>query len=537
MAETKLNTTSSVVDYLKSQNQDSSFSARGSLYKEQGFEQRLGPYVGSAEQNTALLKQLSSQGQTTTPPPVTSSPGSALTPPGSLEDPLATTSGGGSENPSGFGTLQLPEFDATGFLEQFDKVPSASEALAQVESSPQYKLSKEKNEAMTALSVAESEAGKAQLSTQFSQDVEAFKRNFETRGLFFSGDLGVQIKQLSDSLATSKLGIDRKLAGILLDANFDLRKQVLTDVEQIIGTAIGNNDKARESALKQLNEAGLTIVGNKLVPTLEAQKEFFDQNMALMKEARESRNMELTQQLQLASFEQRLNEFDALNTQRQTQNAISIESLKIRQQNAITSQERNAILDQIRQINLINMTAVSPGQIVNNATGLPVKLTETQRQRYAGYDQFVNYFVPEATTLINKVPTGGAVGRLMTSVQDKPVGQRGLNPEQEKFLVLIGDMNNTLLYLRSGKQINESEFERLKATLPSPNKTNQQNSVDITTFGRTMREIYTRELRVSGLNIAAGTPADINVLSEISDTEESTLSDEEAYQLYLQESQ
>src|SRR3990167_854454 len=533
MAETYLNTTTSIVDYLKSKGQDSSFPARKKLYEESGLADRLGQYTGSEFQNPALLKQLNTPTPTPTPTPTTPTetpPPTGVTATGAVE-----TAGGGDE--SGFGSIKSPEFNATSFMEQFNKIPSASDALAQVESSPQFKLSKERNEAQIALSTAESEAQKAQLSTQFAQDVEAYKRKFEQAGLFFSGDLGVQIKSLSDTLAASSLGVDRKLAGILLDANFDMRKQVLTDVEQIINTAIGQNDKARESALKQLNEAGLTIVGNKLVPTLEAQKEFFDQNMAMMKEARESRNMELTQKLALASFDQRLNEFDALNTQRNALNAMSIERLKIAQTNAYTSQERNAILNQIREINLMNMTAVSPGQVVNAQNGLPAKLTDVQRTRYAGYDQFINYFVPNIQTLINKVPTGGAVGRLMTTVQDKPVGQRGLNQDQEQFLVMLVDMNNTLLYLRSGKQINEQEFERLKATLPSPNKTNEQNRIDTTTFYNTMKSAYERELKISGYTIASGVATDVNVLSEVADNAEAELGDEEAYQLYLQESQ
>src|SRR3990167_10329960 len=52
MANLTLNTTSSIVDFLKSQNKPSDFTSRENLYKTSGLEARLGKYVGSSSQNT-----------------------------------------------------------------------------------------------------------------------------------------------------------------------------------------------------------------------------------------------------------------------------------------------------------------------------------------------------------------------------------------------------------------------------------------------------------------------------------------------------
>lgn len=58
--EPKLPSAQSVVDYLKSRGQQSSFSARKKMFSTQGLNKRLGNFVGSAKQNMALLDSLRS---------------------------------------------------------------------------------------------------------------------------------------------------------------------------------------------------------------------------------------------------------------------------------------------------------------------------------------------------------------------------------------------------------------------------------------------------------------------------------------------
>lgn len=64
----------SVVDYLNSQEQDSSYSARGKLYATAGIDKRLGSFAGTASQNTALLDYLKT---TNAPPSAGSTPAPA----------------------------------------------------------------------------------------------------------------------------------------------------------------------------------------------------------------------------------------------------------------------------------------------------------------------------------------------------------------------------------------------------------------------------------------------------------------------------
>lgn len=56
-----LATAESVVDYLKSRNEDSSFGARAKIYKSAGLDARLGNYVGNNSQNINLRKFLSTR--------------------------------------------------------------------------------------------------------------------------------------------------------------------------------------------------------------------------------------------------------------------------------------------------------------------------------------------------------------------------------------------------------------------------------------------------------------------------------------------
>lgn len=58
-----LNTAQSIVDYLRTQNKPSDFNSRKTLYDSSGLSGAFGDYRGTAEQNTTLLKKLSSQQQ------------------------------------------------------------------------------------------------------------------------------------------------------------------------------------------------------------------------------------------------------------------------------------------------------------------------------------------------------------------------------------------------------------------------------------------------------------------------------------------
>lgn len=61
MATPTLPSANSVVDFLKSQGKDSSFTARKKMFNDLGFSSRLGEFQGGSNQNMALLKELQRQ--------------------------------------------------------------------------------------------------------------------------------------------------------------------------------------------------------------------------------------------------------------------------------------------------------------------------------------------------------------------------------------------------------------------------------------------------------------------------------------------
>jgi len=79
MANPILPSASSIVDYLDTKGQDSSFSARKSLYNTMGFNKMMGEFVGSASQNLNLLKKLQNQDTPQSPAISASAPVNTLT--------------------------------------------------------------------------------------------------------------------------------------------------------------------------------------------------------------------------------------------------------------------------------------------------------------------------------------------------------------------------------------------------------------------------------------------------------------------------
>lgn len=64
---------------------------------------------------------------------------------------------------------------------------------------------------------------------------------------------------------------------------------------------------------------------------------------------------------------------------------------------------------------------------------------------------------------------GPFVGNVSSKIQEKvlgfPTDQQGVSP-QASFYSNLADIKNTLIYLKSGKQINENEYQRLSEQLP-----------------------------------------------------------------------
>lgn len=293
-----LNVNNSIVDYLKSQKQDSSYSARTKLYGSSDLGNRLGDYVGSAQQNTALLNYLKKQSQ----PEVAQAPdtgaagaqnylneqGSA-TPNANVINYLTTKYG---RTPT---TAELTEYfrpktqeEQTGLPADFmtaeqvyqkqlsegyfdeekqSQIRAQQEAdkLAQIKSTPEYQLQEE-----------EANAQRKALETSLQQSKETTQKTYESRGIASSGLKAKEISDTEAEASAKQLGIDRGLAKIVLQAIREGQQEEASRAEEEL--------KAQTEALKS---AGYTSIGGKLYPTLEREKYETSQNKEQQPELRQ----------------------------------------------------------------------------------------------------------------------------------------------------------------------------------------------------------------------------------------------------------
>lgn len=309
MAGVTLNTTSSVTDFLKAQGKDSSFGARKSLYETSGLADRLGAYVGSSAQNTAFLKNLqtpTSTGDTSrTPAPVSTpapvgqdpnvNPNANYFDPGKGGNPTGTAAPVTPPTPAGSTLAEdqakaanqgKPGFDiwgnpvsgteptvgssgitASAAAGSIPQMPSADEILNSVLNSSGFQTFQQGQQLGKTLATGTAESQKAALETKTKADTKSFIDNIGRRGLYFSGETQDGIKALGESLLSSKLDIDRKLAGDLLFSDLNTQERIISEVEKVVKQA----QDGRKEALAALEKVGLTVINGEVVPTLAAQ--------------------------------------------------------------------------------------------------------------------------------------------------------------------------------------------------------------------------------------------------------------------------
>lgn len=198
-------------------------------------------------------------------------------------------------------------------------------------------------------------------------------------------------------------------------------------------------------------------------------------------------------------FQKPISDLDALKLN------LDIQRLEVAKQRAETAQDRSQLQNQINDLKLEllkGQLASSPGQIVDAATGLPKKLTEEQLTNFTNYNLYLNDYIPHAKDLLTKVQTGGAEGRIIKYAATLPVAQRLLSPDQNELLATVANMNNQLVYMLSGKQINETEYKRLLEQMPQLELTPEQNTIRIGRFERVMQEIRDGKLKLMGAKVA-----------------------------------
>ncbi len=363
-----LNVNTSIVDYLKSQKQDSSYSARTKLYSSSDLNSRLGDYVGSSQQNTALLNYLKKQSQ----PEVTQAPdtgaagaqnylneqGSA-TPNANVINYLTTKYGRTPTTaelteyfrpktteeqrglPSNFMTAeqvyqkQLSE----GYFDENLQAQKQSEAeaaqLEQIKSTPEYKLQEE-----------EATAQREGITRALQQAVESTQKTYESRGISSSGLKAKAITDAEAEASAQQLGIDRGLAKIVL--------QAIRDDQSAQAKAQEEQNKAQTEALKA---AGYVNIGGTIYPTLERQRYESSNELSEarldIQEAQSEFNNEVAL-LKLEQAQQRLDDADIaleLRIQQAGLNAeLSRERLAIQQAQLELAQARLAnTQDQVKK--------------------------------------------------------------------------------------------------------------------------------------------------------------------------------------------
>lgn len=267
--ELKLNTATSIVDFLKSQGKPSDFSSRKTLFNSSGLSERLGSFIGSSSQNSALLARISSNQSpvedATTPIDTGVNPGAVeQTPEQRAAADNAAVGGAPPEDTVGNSGISASEA-----LSSIPGIPTADEILGQVFESPSFRNFQQGQELNKTIATGDAEAQKQGLETKTAADTQAFINSIGRRGLFFSGQTQTGLTALAESLASSKLGVDRKLAGELLQSDLKTKAEIIDQVGDIVKQA----QNGRKEAIAALEKVGLTVIGDEVVPTLAAKRE------------------------------------------------------------------------------------------------------------------------------------------------------------------------------------------------------------------------------------------------------------------------
>ena len=264
MAE--LNTGTSVVDFLKSTGKASDFNSRKSLYETSGLKERLGDYTGAPSQNIAFLKQLQTQTGPALPTTPVTDVAQTINEPSSeqlraREQAISTEPVTETRDNAGIGA-----YDALSALGYNVKTPDeiAGEALG----STAFKTFQEGQGIKNLGIQSKAEVDKATLEGKAAADTEKTIQSFGSRGLFFSGMREDAVNDIVDSLAASKLGVDREVAQKLLEQGQATKEEFI----KIAGDIAKKAQEGNKQALDILEDQGLTIGldGKTLVPTLAA---------------------------------------------------------------------------------------------------------------------------------------------------------------------------------------------------------------------------------------------------------------------------
>jgi len=349
-APIKLNTTTSIVDFLKSKGQPSDFPSREKMFKERGLESRLGTYTGSPTQNPAFLKVLQGEEKpvavassaTPTSPETRVSPFLGNFSTKEFQTAQSILGGFGVEPKTGRvlpvskgyfpavgGSAPLPEEkklpeDKTAVKVAQPKEPSVavsptptpSPALAPPPTAvPEQAPSATEISGITDTTPSEAdlintvfsdprfkifldrlELTAASEETKAQQVIDLLDRKFAVEKTEIEESLGRRGLFMSGMRASKVMALVSDLAGDKLNVAkglaLDLMERDLDLRQRIyedISKLVESADKGKQQAIEQLNKAGFAVVGGRLMPTVEAIREERLQDTAELAQAREER--------------------------------------------------------------------------------------------------------------------------------------------------------------------------------------------------------------------------------------------------------
>lgn len=163
-----------------------------------------------------------------------------------------------------------------------------------------------------------------------------------------------------------------------------------------------------------------------------------------------------------------------------------------------TAQTLNALRDIMLQ-----EKQVVPGQIVHSSSNTPVQLTDQQSQFFSMGSHLLTT-ANEIKNIVNNIGTDAIKGWVTEQGYLIPVVQNALDPQQQALMQKMYDMNNLFVYFSTGKQINETEFNRLARQTPNFRATPEYNNSAIDQFTSMINERMNNYLRVNGWKIYGG---------------------------------
>lgn len=170
-------------------------------------------------------------------------------------------------------------------------IPSETEIMQNVLDSPEFQMLSE-NLGLKQMSAQQQAAAKTNyLDVRFAEDKTNLEQSLAGSGLAFSGIRTTQVRNLMTEVAANKSKITTAMSSKLIDLDVSYKKSVMGLVSDVIKEA----KEGREDAIAQLNKAGMAIVGDQIMPTLDAIKEQNDQIIAEAKAALDRGEFQLDQ--------------------------------------------------------------------------------------------------------------------------------------------------------------------------------------------------------------------------------------------------